>query len=138
MKWVLVLGFLLAGCGGGGDEGGTSPTATVGAARSALLDGDGQRACEQFTDDARRSLAGVLSAWTGGSRLTPCEEVARSVERLVSPFDRRRIEGMDLRMETAGEDRAVVRVVGESSVPGAGLAVRLERHDGRWLIAGWE
>ena len=130
--------LLLAGCGGGSDEGGASPTATVDAARSALLDGDGQRACEQFTDDARRSLAGVLSAWTGGSRLTPCEDVARSVKRLVSPFDRRRIESMELRMEAGGEDGAVVRVVGDASVPGAGLAVRLERREGRWLIAGWE
>jgi hypothetical protein len=138
-KAIVPAVMFVAGCGGGdGDGGGDSAAAAVGTARAALLDGDGDRACEQFAPEARRSLAAVLAAWTGGSRLAACEDVARSVGRLVSPLDRRRIEEMALQVQNQTPDSATVRVVGEASVPGAGLAVRVERRDGRWLIVGWE
>jgi hypothetical protein len=113
----------LAGCGGGGHQAAATNAVrgAVSAYLAALAGHDWPQACQLMTDRARRDLAGATGkscerALSGGAALTGAELGS-------------------VRQEVAG---ARVRIRGASAsigpLGGAGLALRLERVRGRWLV----
>jgi hypothetical protein len=126
-----------SGCGSEPQSDAKAAPGAVAKARTGLLEGDGKKACDQFTEPARRQLTATLAAIAGGSVLVPCAEVAGSVKRLIPPLDRRRIENLGLQLSAIQGSTAIVQVQGDPSIPGAGLTVDLQKRDGRWLISGW-
>ena len=90
---VITLAFVLAagGCGGEPKPDREAAPDTVADARDALMDGDGEKACDQFTEAARRQLSVTLAALAGGSPMAPCDQVAGSIKALIPPVDRARV-----------------------------------------------
>lgn len=134
---ALLLVPAAAGCGDEPKPDRQAVPAAVAEAREGLLDGDGQKACDQFTESARRRLAATLAALAGGSPTAPCDQVAGSVKALIPPLDRARVKDLALDVAALQATSAVVGVRGDEGVPGSGLIVQLVKEDGRWLISGW-
>lgn len=134
---ALVLALAAGGCGDEQKPDGQAAPDTVAEAREGLLDGDGGKACDQFTEAARRQLAATVAGLVGGSPTAPCEQVAGSVKALLGPLDRARVEKLSLDVTALQGSSALVEVRGDPGVPGAGLRVQLVKEDGRWLISGW-
>lgn len=134
---ALVLALALGGCGSEPKPDHEAAPDTVARARDALLEGDGRKACEQFTEAARRQLVFTLAAVAGGSAVAPCDRLAGSVKALVPPLDRARVKNLELEMVALQGSSAVVEVRGDPAVPGAGLTVQLVKDEERWVISGW-
>ena len=126
---VLLVTALAAGCGGGDDEGAASPTPTDEVRRAAttylqaLRGREWERACGLMTADARRDVQDAVGgdcvdALSAGVAL-PAAELAAIAREL--PGARVRVRG----------DSATIGPLGALPLP-----LRLQRQDGRWLIAG--
>jgi outer membrane murein-binding lipoprotein Lpp len=134
---ALVLVLAAGGCGEEQRPDSEAAPDTVAEAREGLLEGDGGKACDQFTEGARRQLSATVAALAGGSPTAPCDQLAGSVKALLGPFERARVEKLSLDVTALQGSTAVVEVRGDPGVPGAGLSVQLVKQGGRWLISGW-
>jgi hypothetical protein len=129
---VLILsscGVAAIGCGGSGDD----PEAVVKDFLSAIAEGDGDKACDQLTGDARREfLAGVGKE--------NCDDAAELVSGALSDDEKDKLKDAKLSSKSSddggdtldpGDDAdAIVHVEGGEDVP-------LEKVDGDYKIAGF-
>jgi len=146
---VLLVSFVLAGCGGG-EPISEPPAATPDAAADrrevqtrtasylrAYVRGDGPGACAQFSPALRRSIdARTQSAGTSCPKIL--RDVGPALLETLPAAERRGFEAQitdpaKVRVELAGDRaRAGFGPTGEGRVP---ARVALERVEGRWLIS---
>ena len=132
MAAALCASALLAGCGGS-DE--TKITATVTSYRSALADGDGEKACRQLTSAARRETADAAMTRT-------CQQYVSALADSLEDWEKQNLRNTKI-ARTSFKDSRLVRVTltgvadAPTLLPMEGSELELKRsEDGDWRISG--
>lgn len=141
MRSFLIAGataLALAGCGydSGVESGGDSPERTVKRYLTALAEGDGDRACEELTDEGHAELATAVSTHLRVAAMKDCVASAEQLSEAMYPA---------LADELIDPEAGQVRVDGakaSATPPGGPKLLRLVRRDGNWLVdetlrSGW-
>ncbi len=116
----------MAGCGGSG------PDQAVRDYFTAVVDGDGERACQTLTPQLRRDIDRSPAARRSGAT---CTEVMQLARGLNPDLNKKDIE--DLSMEiTEDGDRATARL--RNPLVGRREAIGLQERDGDWKISSLE
>lgn len=116
----------VAGCGGGGNKGLDSPTATVKTYTSAVGAGDGKKACSALAPSEQQ--AALRAAKASGVRASSCESLFSQVRAHISPAQRKQFENAKVTKVSQSGSTATVSVASASSTP------HLEKSGDRWLI----
>jgi hypothetical protein len=124
---VLLVAALATACGGGED-----PADAVRAHFVAIVDGDGQRACDQLSDELRRDIERATAA--RGARRS-CADVFELAAGLNPDLTTKQIEDLEIDVEENGDD-ATARL--RNPLVGRDETINLVRHDEDWRISTLE
>jgi hypothetical protein len=119
-------GVLLSGCGASETE---RAGTTVKTYLAALADRDGQRACDQLTGEAQRTLVSGLIEELPELAALSCPDAVRKMGALLGPEERATLKHAEVRVTLDG-DKAMATPVGGTDT------VDLVKTESGWLISG--
>jgi hypothetical protein len=121
-----VLALLTPGCGG------SDPEETVRAYFEAIVEGDGETACDQLAEELRMDIEEAPAARAAGRTCPDVMELAAGLNPDLSADD---VEELEIDVEQ-DEDRAVATL--ENPLAGREETIELVQVDGKWRIATLE
>lgn len=120
---LAALALLAAGCGG------SDPDEAVRGYFEAIVDRDGQRACDELSAELRREVERAPAAREAGRT---CADVMNLAVGLNPGLRKQDVEELDIEVETNG-DRAVAKL--ENPLVRRRETIRLVKEDGDWKIS---
>ena len=123
---AVLLCTALLGCGGGNDE--DEVRETVRTYLNAFADGDGERTCQQLTNEGRRGFLDALAAQVPGLPTASCEEAVDALED--AGADISVLRDVELTEVNVDGDTATVRAKGGTA------DAELVKTDDGWRIDG--
>ena len=126
------LGFIalvlpLASCGDGGD-----PSEPIRDYLLAIVDQDGEQACEQFSDELRADIENSGAARAGGRS---CADVMVLAAGINPGLTESQVKDVDIDVEEDGDEATATLV---NPLVGREETIELVKEDGEWLIATLE
>jgi plasmid stabilization system protein ParE len=121
-----VLVLLMTGCGG------SDPDQAVRAYFEAIVEQDGEAACEQLDEELRADIERAPAARAAGRRCADVMELAAGLNPGLSTDD---VEELEIEVEEDG-DRAVATL--ENPLAGREETIELVQVDGEWRISTLE
>ena len=97
---------------------------------TALADGDGERACDQLTGNARRKLVDSLTQQVPEVDATSCEDALAMVAANIGADEERTLKDAEI-TKVSGQGE-----LGHSPARGADTDAELVKTDAGWLIDG--
>jgi hypothetical protein len=121
-----LLALLIAGCGG------ADPDETVRAYFEAIVERDGEAACEQLTEELRSDIEGAPAAGGVGRTCADVMELAAGLNPDLSTDD---VDELEIEVE---EDGDTATATFENPLAGREETIELVEVDGEWRISTLE
>lgn len=132
MRKAAALGSLLALAAGAAGCGGSQPDDVVRDYFAAIVDRDGQGACDQLSDDLQADIERAPAARGAGRG---CADVMELASALNPGLSQQEVDELDIAVEEDG-DRATARL--ENPFARRRETLRLVKQDGDWKISSLE